>query len=290
MGVKPKIKYVVGWTSDGDLALIEGLKQGSFLFAYAPHVRCDVRTSMQQNVKNKLKQLRVGGKDEKEQRSFIEDIFGYERDDPLVRGTEICVGGLVDLSKENFRAIYPMKKAAWDAKERRLWESLGNWESRPKFFDWFMRFKVPEIEDSYLPEIRAKIINDRAPGRITNKDSGILHLLALQNQRFLKLPLEKAIEKLQQCVDTLVKVRQNALFSLDEETASLAHNFPVFKRIKLDSDTMNPEQRSAHLKKVLPTTALTDSGASAGGIKTRCPSVAWKATLNSLIGKSDSFS
>ncbi len=43
------------WSLDGDLALIKGLKQGNFLFANVPHIRCE--RHMQQNVKKKLKEL-----------------------------------------------------------------------------------------------------------------------------------------------------------------------------------------------------------------------------------------
>ncbi|MCP3663211.1 MAG: hypothetical protein GY696_12070 [Gammaproteobacteria bacterium] len=86
-----------GWTSDGDLALINGLKEGNFLFANAPNVRCE--RHMQQNVKRKLKELGVAGKDDIDQRLFLQDIFGLEREDPMVKGTKIRLGGLVDLSK-----------------------------------------------------------------------------------------------------------------------------------------------------------------------------------------------
>ncbi len=245
-----------GWTSDGDPALIKGLKEGSFLFANSPHIRCE--RHLQENIKRKLKELGVAGKDDKDLRFFIEDIFGSERDDPLTRGTKIRIGGLVDLSKENFRVIYPMKKAIWDVKEQ---EITGK---DPKFFNWFQRYKVPEIEESYLPEIRDQITNNGPAGRITNNDSEILNLMAQQNQRSLKLPLDKAIQKLQQFVSRLIKVRQNALFSLDDETASVTPDFLVFKRSKLDFDKMDPRERTAHLQKVFPFSVLVDSATSGG--------------------------
>ncbi len=247
---------ISGWISDGDPALVNGLKQGSFLFDDAPNVRCE--RHMEQNVRKKLKELGVAGKESEDQRFFIEEIFGQEHEDLLVKGARIRMGGLVDLSKANLRVVFPMKKAAWDMRERQITGKA------PTFFDWFQRCKVLEIEDSYLPKLRAQITNNILPGRITTNDNEIINLMAQQNLRFMQRPLEEAVELLQHFVNSLIRVRQSALFSLDDETACVAPEFLALKRSKLDFDKMGPDEKSAHLQKVFPLSALLDSAVSNG--------------------------
>ncbi len=117
--------------------------------------------------------------------------------------------------------------------------------------------KKHEVQTSYMPKVRARFLNNGRtingkPGRITNNDSENANNQAKLFQKRQKLPLHESVKKMQQFTESWTRVRQQAMFSIDNSVAVVSPFFKPFRKSKLEYDTMSWEKRREHVEKIFP--------------------------------------
>lgn len=136
--LNPKLTEIRSFGTDGEPQLIKAFQ---VCFPQAVQLRCV--NLLKQNVKDKLRSLSIP---QNLWKDFLGDIFGQQT------GTHY-EKGMADLeSADLFKKAVAKVEARWNNLE---FSSCGN-THKPQFYTWFCQYKVEDIIQCVLPQVRAK--------------------------------------------------------------------------------------------------------------------------------------
>ena len=244
--LNPLLTNLKCFGTDGEPELIKAFH---LCFPKAIHLRCI--NHLRRNIKDKLRSI---GFPQGECKEILHDIFGVQRDDHFE-------AGLIDAKSEAiFLSALRRLKDRWNNLER----SYVSHVSTVQFYDWFSKYKVKDITQCVLPDVRKQAGLDNTQHFTTNASESINNVIKQEVQwKENKLPV--LIEHLKAIVLRHTSELEKAVIGRGEWRFLCPYNYLKVPDAKWFS--MSHDARELHMRKVYncPLKSSANSGASTSG-------------------------
>ena len=278
--LNPKLINIRSFGTDGEPELIKAFK---ICFPKAIHLRCV--NHLRQNIKDKLRLIGITQGDCKE---FLNDIFGVQRREHFEVG----------LIYAEFEAIFSTALMRLKDKWNNLERSFIAQGSPPKFYDWFLKYKVSDIT-CVLPEVRKRAGMESTCHFTTNTSESMNNMIKQEVQwKENKLPL--LIEHLKSIVARQRSKLDKAVIGRGEW--NFIYPYDCLKVPDSEWFSMSQDAKEKHMKKVyncpMKTPACPGTSKSSPlsvpveevnlhGISESTVSGIWKKAANILVSRSE---
>jgi hypothetical protein len=228
-------KTIKAWSTDGEAALIKGLKSTPSFQTPSIHLRCIGHE--QDNCKEKLKKIGVSSHG---RRKILNSIFGSEIDS---NGERTRKEGLIDCnSAEEFDSILSTFQTDWDSIEK------NDTGKNPQFWFWFRKYKSQEVKETMLKPVRIAAGLGNPPATYRTNDNECFNSVLKRDLQWEKKSWDEMATELRTSVERTYREMQKAVYGMGEYRLA-----PEFNHLAIRSDVWiqkTKEQRQIHLNKV----------------------------------------